>query len=110
MKVPDWYVLVLLALASFRTWRLLAEDDITDPLRRYVTALPKEWEKEGDPLPGNYRLRLNAFLTCPWCLGFWLALAWWGAWEISPHWVTIAAVPMALSALVPLLSRASSPE
>lgn len=107
MKVPDWYIFLLLALAAFRTWRLLAEDDITDPLRRYVTRLG-EWEKEGDPVPKDYRLGLNNFITCPWCLGFWLALAWWGAWQIWPFGVEVAAVPMALSALVPLANRVSS--
>lgn len=107
MSVPGWYPLVLLALAAFRTWRLLAEDDITDGPRRYVTRLGS-WQKEGDSLPKEYRVRLNDFLACPWCLGFWLALGWWGAWEIWPHGVTVAAVPLALSALVPLANRLTS--
>ncbi len=107
MKTPDWYSLVLLALASFRTWRLLAEDDITESLRRYVTRLPRRW-KVGEIIPASYREGLAGFIECPWCLGFWCAVAWWGAWEISPHWATIAAVPLALGALVPFFSKVSS--
>ncbi len=110
MSIPGWYALVLLALAAFRTWRLLAEDDIFDRPRRYVTGLGREWKEEGNPLPEHYRVGLMAFIQCPWCLGFWLALAWWGAWEIWPHGATVAAVPMALSAIVPLVSKASSSE
>ena len=108
MSIPDWYVLTLLALAAFRTWRLLAEDDLTESARRYVTRLGDKWEKDGDPVPENYRLTLGKFIDCPWCLGFWLALAWWGAWEIWPHGTTVVAVPMALSALVPIAHRVSS--
>lgn len=100
MSIPDWYALVLLALASFRSWRLLAEDDILDRPRRYVTRLGSTWQKEGDQLPKDYRMGLNNFLTCPWCLGFWMALAWWGAWQAWPHGTLVVSVPLALSALL----------
>jgi hypothetical protein len=110
MKIPDWYVLLLLTLAAFRTWRLLAEDDILDRPRRYVTRLGPKWEKEGDPVPNEYRIRLGAFIDCCWCLGFWSALAWWGAWQVWPHGVEVAAVPLALSALIPLIERITSAE
>lgn len=108
MKIPGWYVLILLSLAAFRTWRLLAEDDILDRPRRYITKLGEKWEKEGDPVPSDYRLALGSFIDCPWCLGFWLALGWWAGWQIWPFGVEVAAVPMALSALVPLAHKLSS--
>ena len=108
MSIPDWYVLVLLALAAFRTWRLLAEDDILDRPRRYVTRLGEKWEKDGDVVPMEYRIRLGAFIECPWCLGFWVALSWWGAWQIWPHGTEIAAVPLALSSLAAWVAQITS--
>lgn len=42
----------------------------------------------------------NEFITCPWCLGFWTALAWWAAWLAWPHAAVLVAVPFALSAAV----------
>lgn len=107
MSVPGWYVLVLLSLAAFRTWRLLAEDDILERPRRYVTRTPSTW-REGDPSPSTVRFGVAEFIECPWCLGFWVTLGWWAAWEIWPFEVEVAAVPMALSALVPIAYRLSS--
>jgi len=98
--VPSPYALILLALAAFRVWRLLALDTITDQLRRRVTRLG-DWSGGGST-PSLYRERLGAFLQCPWCLGFWVVVVWWAAWVAYPHWVLVAAVPFGLSALVGL--------
>ena len=95
MSIPDWYILILLALASYRTWRLLAEDEILER--------PREWLIGG-------RKRLAEFVVCPWCLGFWVALGWWGAWQIWEFGTEVVAVPLALSALVPLIERVTSPD
>ncbi|HEY1309293.1 MAG TPA: DUF1360 domain-containing protein [Vicinamibacterales bacterium] len=87
MQVPDWYALLLLALAAYRTWKLLAEDTILDFARDRM----------------GYGLK---FLKCPWCLGFWIAVAWWGAWQAWPHGTLISATVMALSAIVGVLGWA----
>lgn len=94
--VPGPYALVLLAVASYRLWRLLAEDDIVDRPRRWLLGLG-DW-KVGQPAPESYREKLADLLTCPWCLGFWIAVGWWGAWLLEPEWAVFAAVPWALSA------------
>ena len=109
MSIPDWWEFVLLTLAAFRVWRLISEDTILERPRRYVTGLPQRW-KEGDALPKGYREYLAIFIECPWCAGFWISVAWWGAWQIWPHGAVVAAVPFAISALVPLLAKASSEE
>ena len=109
MSIPSWYALLLLALAAFRIWRLLAEDDILDRARRYVTRLPATWT-ENTPLPGSYRAGLGAFISCPWCLGFWIVLALWGAWQAWPHAVLVGSVPLAVSALVGFLGSIPSAE
>ena len=110
MNIPDWYVLILLSLASYRTWRLLAEDEILDRPRNWLLKLDPKWREEGDPTGPDYREKLGNFLSCPWCLGFWITLGWWGAWQIDGFWTTVFAVPMALSALVPLIERVTSPD
>lgn len=91
MRVPDWYGLVLLGLAAFRTWKLIGDDTILDR--------PRAWAvKRG----GEY---LETMLECPWCAGFWISLAWWGIYELWPHGTLVAAVPLAISAVVGLLGH-----
>jgi hypothetical protein len=96
VSVPDWWEAVLLALAAWRVFHLLAHDDILNPIRRYVTGLPPGWD-EGDRIPPGYREKTADFLSCPFCLGFWIALAWWGAWELWDE-TLIVATPWAISA------------
>lgn len=70
--IPDWWQFILLALASYRLWRLLADDDITDRPRRWALNLGREWQP-GDDAPDGYRERWGLFLTCPWCAGAWIS-------------------------------------
>lgn len=97
MLLPNWYGLVLLGLAAFRTWKLLGDDVILDA--------PRKWFVYGfRKVRGNGSAEhVSDFLSCPWCLGFWCALAWWGAFELWPHGTTIAAVPFAIASIVGLL-------
>jgi hypothetical protein len=83
-----WWPFVLLGLAAYRTWRLLAEDTILDRPRAWVVR--SEWVSE--------------FLSCCWCAGFWVAVAWWAAWLAWPHETIWAAVPFALSAALGLVA------
>lgn len=98
MSVPDWWEAVLLALAAWRTFHALAADDIFDGPRRWLTRLDTAWKKDGDPTGKDYRYGLNNFITCPYCLGLWIAVAWWAAWQIWEHGTLVVAVPLALSA------------
>ena len=93
--IPNWYPLVLLALAAYRVWRLLAHDTILDPLRhRLIRAESKQEE----------------FLQCPYCAGFWVALVWWAAWQIWPHGTLVAASVFAINAGVIGAQRVLSSE
>ncbi len=85
---PEPWVFVLLGLAAFRCWWLLARDTILDKPRAWFVA------RTGRDLP------VEDWLGCPFCSGAWITLAWWGAWWAWPHAVTVAAVPFALSAVV----------
>lgn len=99
LKIPDWFQLTIIALASFRVWRLLSEDTVLDWPRRKILRLGT-WRTQGDQVPASYRKSWGTFLECGWCAGFWIALAWWGAFQWSPHWAVVVAVPWALSAIV----------
>ena len=93
--VPNWYALILLALAAYRVFRLLAHDTVLDPVRhRLVRAESKQEE----------------FLQCPFCLGFWISIAWWFAWIFSAHWTLVVAAPFAISAVVALVAVNLDPD
>ena len=84
VRIPDWWQFTLLGLAAWRVFQLISADDILDRPRRYVTArLSEQWQD---------------FISCPYCIGFWIALAWWGAWEKWPHGAVVVSAPLALSA------------
>jgi hypothetical protein len=93
VSVPSWYELVLLGLAAYRTWKLIAEDTITEGLR-------KRWL--------GRRAKWGVFVNCPWCAGFWVSLAWWGAWQAWPHGTLVAATVFTLSLIVGVLGWAIS--
>jgi uncharacterized protein DUF1360 len=97
-NIPNWWQFALLAGAAFRTWRLLAADAILDKPREWLTRRAKAEA-------GKHREEVDIFLHCPWCLGFWVTLAWWGAWLIWPHATVLLAVPWAANALVGLVAQ-----
>lgn len=93
--IPEPWEFVLLALAVYRVFKLIAEDTILDRPRAWVLKrLSDTWD---------------LFLQCPWCLGWWLSLAWWGAWLIAGDWALLAATPWALSAVVALVTLRDEP-
>jgi hypothetical protein len=98
MNVPNWYELILLALAAWRLFHLAAFDDILDRPRRHVTRLNRTWKQEGDATGLMYREKLANFLTCGFCMGFWLSVAVWVAWLVFPTETVWVAVPLALNA------------
>lgn len=94
ISVPGWWETILLALAAWRVFQLLSADDLLEAPRRYVTArISQYWED---------------FLTCPYCFGFYVALLWWGAWQVWPHGTLVVAVPFALSAGVIAVAKVLS--
>ncbi len=97
MTTPDWWEAVLLALAAWRVYHLIAFDTILDGPRNLLCGLPWAW-KDSDPVPRSYRARLGDFIQCPYCMGFHVSLAWWGAFQCSPKWSVILATPWAISA------------
>jgi len=80
------FVFVLVALAAYRTWKLIGDDDITAPMR---ARLPVAW---------------HAFHASPWCAGFYVVAGWFAAWELWPDGAETAAVPFAAATAVGVLA------
>lgn len=99
---PDWYTFVLLSLASYRVWRLIASDDATYRLRAWLV----RWDENvGVPR----RPYVAEWLYCPWCSGAWWTLGWFAAWWLW-HDVTVIAAVFAASAVVGLIRSRLDPE
>ena len=86
MSVPNWYEAILLALAAWRIFQLISEDEILNKPRRYVT----------ERLPG----KLEDFITCHYCAGFWITVVWWASWQVWPHGTLVVAALFAIHALM----------
>lgn len=82
--MADWLTLLLALGATVRLIRLVVIDDAG-----VVVRVPATWgarlalgRERGDQFAG-------ALLGCPFCVGFWIALAvaaTWGAWGASAWW------------------------
>jgi len=100
MNIPNWFEFLLLGLASWSLFHLLAHDEILDKPRRKVLRLGDEWQEVGDPFPDDYRIKWGRFLTCPYCAGMWIWAGWLIAWWIWPAGVLPIAVLMGGRAMV----------
>jgi hypothetical protein len=110
MDIPSPWEALLLAAASYRLWRLLAEDTILQRPRRWIMRLDRGWQ-EGMEIPASYRYALAEFVTCSWCLGLHVSVLVWLAWQIEPQWAIVISVPLAISTAVGIVrSRLDPPE
>jgi len=87
--VPSPFEALLLGLAAWRTWHLIAKDDLTEPLR--------------DRFLKNEAVL--DFVECPFCLGAWIAGAWVVAFAIWSEGVVWAALVMAAATVPVLINR-----
>lgn len=111
MDVPgDWLTIAILGIAAWRTFNLLAHDKILDRPRRWALRLDPGWAKPGDATGDDYRLKWAIFLTCPYCAGFWISVAWFAAYQVSEFWTLFAAMAFVLNAIVVALAKILTPE
>lgn len=96
--IPAPFVLVLLALASFRTYRLFAWDSFP-PIARSRDRIVGAQYGPGQDVEFRRPL-LAEWLLCAWCSGLLWSTGWYVAWLEQPRWTLYAAVPLAVSAVV----------
>lgn len=109
MNVSDEFEIILVAIAAWRTFNLIAFDKVLNQPRQWLVKLGWDW-KEGDEIPEQYKLDWAYFLTCPYCAGFWISFVWWVAWLIAPHPVAIFAVLFFFATTVVALAKPLTPE
>jgi hypothetical protein len=107
-------VALVLALGVFRLCRLIGWDDFPPikKLRAKATgerAYRNTTEKRDEDILRYTRPILEHFITCPFCLGFWLSLAAFLAWRFEPTWTLYGLAPFALSGAVGLISKNLDP-
>lgn len=114
--MPSALVLLVLALAAFRLVRLVGWDDLPPVVRVRSWVLGERVEARSRPAGRDdvyvtlYRRPLLAhFVHCPFCVGWWVALATYVAWVLEPRWTLYACVPLALSAAVGLIAKNLDP-
>jgi hypothetical protein len=59
--------------------------------------------------PAYDRPTLAHLIHCPFCLGWWVSLACWGAWELDHRWSLVVLAPLAISGAVGLLAKNLDP-
>lgn len=111
--IPSPWVGVVLALAVYRVARLVGWDDFPLALlyRRRLTGERVRYNhtESRDPILSYDRPTLQHFLTCPFCVGFWLSLVAYLGWRFFPTETLYVAAPLALSAAVGLIARNLDP-
>ncbi|MHC9292044.1 DUF1360 domain-containing protein [Mycobacterium sp. LTG2003] len=119
-------ILVVYVLAVARLTRLINYDTVLDPLRLWIArraetarTAAEEAELNSQPTQSAIYLRAMArwnslaeFLECPWCVGWWVALA--GAvpvvYVLGWSWWALVPVALAASYLVGLAAPLSADE
>lgn len=90
LAMPGWAWWLVCALAAFRLTRLVAVDELTHR--------PRQW-LAGKSTTAGY------WITCPWCVGFWICLGLTGAILLFPTVTAYACLVLSLSAVVGVLSE-----
>lgn len=119
VRIPDAWQFVLLALAAYRVYRLIARDTITEPLRAAVSypdtqavSLDEQPEDEGltvigtdTDIPKSWRVYVATLIRCPWCAGFYVSVGTWLLWDVWPRPVLFLATPWAIAAVLGLVKK-----
>lgn len=92
---------IVLVLAGHRIARIIGWDKLTQRLRQRLLG----WDDNGqrNRWPANHK-SVAEFVHCPWCLGFWIAVAGWIALQYWPDVVLMGAWPLAISSAIGLVS------
>jgi hypothetical protein len=91
VSVPEPWEAIILALATYRVYRLLAEDTILDR--------PRAWLIKRMPA------KFTVGLTCPWCAPPYILAGWFGLWQWEPRWTLVFASFAAILTAVGMMAK-----
>lgn len=106
MSVPGPWQFALLALGTYRVWRLAAIDDMPWLVR------VRNWAVGAKETAGVWTFRrptLAHAVQCPWCSGLWVTAAFVMAWFVTPHGALVVAAPFAVATAVGVLGHVLNP-
>jgi hypothetical protein len=104
--LPSGFTFIILALAAYRLTRLAGWD--TFPLAQAARRVFVGVADIGDPQKPK-RLWAYDLIICPFCLGWWISLLVYSAWLTAPTVTMYGSLPLALSAVVGLVSKNLDP-
>lgn len=120
--IPSPWVGVVLALAAYRVARIVGWDDLPPLVRLRAWVTGETWQSratsnsamgltaERPEVVAVYRRPTVAhWIGCPFCQGFWVAVAVYLAWVFEPRWTLYVLAPFALSAAVGLIAKNLDP-
>lgn len=82
MILPSLAWTVVIALAVYRLVRIICCDSISAPLRAKFYGWAWDDSGPGEPTHrSTFRAWVHELLTCPHCLGVWVAFAGYAAWR-----------------------------
>lgn len=120
--IPSPWVGLVLALAVYRLCRLAGWDDFPPVAKVRAWVVGEQTVTVGtsnqqmgltatdpDETTSFKRPTLEHFLHCPFCLGFWLSVAAYGAWLWQPRGTLYGLFAFALSGAVGLIAKNLDP-
>lgn len=85
LSLVDW---IMLGVATQKIARIIATDRVTSVLRAPVTEqIDTDEGIEESPQGTGMRRALGELLTCPYCLGPWIATALLAGFTAAPQWM-----------------------
>ncbi len=98
--------LAVTAIATYRTARVLAKSPVTSPLRAPFTRFQGvcgEAELAEEVRGTGWRKAIGELVTCPFCLGQWVATAFGFGWVFAPGATRLATSMLSAAALADAL-------
>ncbi len=102
--------LALLGLATFRAGRVVAYDRVMEPLRDPVTETEPDEYGAGENVVAEgsgVRKAIGELVSCPTCVGTWVAVGLVCGLQIAPGPTRLAAAILSVSGLAELVDNAS---